>query len=130
MAQSPLRILIVDDEQALSEAIAYRLRAANYDVVTATSARDGMELALEAPGFQLILLDRRLPQGDGLALLAELRANERSSAIPVIVMSGCESDKPLALQKGAAGFLSKPFRSAPLIELVDRLTRESALMRV
>lgn len=102
-----MRILLVEDNRVLGEALRDHLEAMGHD----TEWRKGLiELvsATMAYTFDMILLDLRLPDGNGLTLLRHVR---RSSQLPVIVMTAFDqmSDRLEAMQCGATDFLVKPF---------------------
>jgi two-component system, OmpR family, response regulator VicR len=97
-AMSP-RILVVDDEPAVTDLLAYNLRKAHYDVLVAADGRRALDLARgEQP--DLILLDLMLPEVDGLDVCRELR---RTSAVPIIMITarGEETDRVVGLELGA-----------------------------
>ena len=115
-------LIAVDDEPrnaALLEAIlgraGYRLRIAT----DLAQARD--LLATEAP--DLVLLDRHLPDGDGLELIREIRNSERLGRVPILLVSASvlPRDVQAAVDAGADGFLAKPVRVKPLVDEVRRL---------
>lgn len=100
-------ILIVEDEIELRRFLRAALKAQGYRYVEAATMREARQLLLtEKPS--LVLLDLGLPDGDGMALLCELRAWSR---VPVVVLSarGREDDKVRALDEGADDYLTKPF---------------------
>lgn len=122
------RILIIDDERAIVNGLALRLQAAGYETLDAGDAANGLEAAVRAVP-DLILLDRRLPDADGLSLLETLRGRRETSRIPVVVLSGCAADGRWALAEGADAFLAKPYRGAELIDLVDSLAADQTRIR-
>jgi two-component system, OmpR family, phosphate regulon response regulator PhoB len=112
-------ILVVEDEPSIQELIAYTCSTHGYDVRRADSvqaARD--ELDRQLP--DLLLLDWMLPDKPGIELLRELRGNERTRALPVIMLTarGSESDKVTGLDAGADDYVVKPFSPR---ELVSRM---------
>jgi DNA-binding response OmpR family regulator len=102
------RILVVDDEPSVTDLLAYNLRKAHYDVLTAADGREALRLASEA-NADLILLDLMLPEVDGLDVCRELR---KSSSVPIIMITarGEETDRVIGLELGADDYL--PNRSA------------------
>lgn len=107
------RVLIVDDDEAIRRVVGTGLRARGYAVDTAASARDGLAAGTTgAP--DLVILDLRLPDGDGIDLCRELR---ESSQVPVIVLSVERTDrrKIEALDAGADDFVTKPFSMGELL---------------
>lgn len=103
------RILVVDDEIINLELISASFY--NTPEIEVYTAKDGLE-ALEVIEKQLpdlIVLDIRMPRMDGIRLLEVLKSDSSTSHIPVIVLSGDETERKNALKKGANDFLSKPF---------------------
>ena len=118
--QDRRRILIIDDERALADAFCLRLLAAGYQPSAAYDAREALTLALStAP--DLIILDRRLPDMDGIEVLASLRTQPATAGIPVVLVSGSEADRGEAAAAGAAAFLAKPCRSHQLLKTIEDL---------
>ncbi len=120
----PQRILVVDDEPAVTDLLAYNLHKALYDVVIATNGREALELA-RAQAPDLILLDLMLPEVDGLDVCRELR---RSSQVPIIMLTarGEEVDRVVGLELGADDYISKPFSVREVLARVRAVLRRSA----
>src|SRR6267143_83624 len=118
------RILVVDDEPDAIELIAFNLKAAGYDV---TSAADGDEALKKARAVlpHLIILDLMLPGVDGLAVCKQLRRDERTAPIPIIMLTAkaAEIDRVLGLELGADDYVTKPFSPRELILRIKRLLR-------
>ena len=110
-------ILVVDDERDLAVTCERLLKRGGWHVTTVGSC-DAALRALEAGGPPaLAIIDRMLPDGDGLDVLKAVRAH----GTPAIVISGLTSaaNRAQALQGGAAGFLAKPFSARDFLELVQ-----------
>ncbi len=120
---SPL-ILLVEDEPQLRRFLRPMLRAQNYRVVEAETAREGVALA-HSHNPDVVLLDLGLPDGDGVEVTRQIRA---WSAVPIIVISarGKEQDKVGALDAGADDYLIKPFGSAELLARLRVALRHAA----
>jgi two-component system KDP operon response regulator KdpE len=118
-------ILIIEDELQTRRFLRATLRAHGYQVVEATTVREGRAHAM-GRNPDLILLDLGLPDGDGLDLLRTLRA---SMGTPVVVLSarGREPDKVAALDLGADDYLTKPFGVAELLARIRAALRRAAL---
>ncbi|MBN2506357.1 MAG: response regulator transcription factor [Verrucomicrobia bacterium] len=118
------RILIVDDEPDAVELIAFNLRSAGYDVVTAS---DGEEALKKARGLfpGLIILDLMLPEVDGLEVCKILRRDPKTSGIPIVMVTAkaAEIDRVLGLELGADDYVTKPFSPRELVLRVKRLLR-------
>lgn len=115
------RILIIEDDKYISNFIEVSLNKDDYEVITASSASDGLfKFASYNP--EIIILDLGLPDRDGLEIIKELR---EFSNIPIIVVSarGLEKDKIEALDLGASDYVTKPFFMGELmarIRVVER----------
>lgn len=117
--QSHAKILIVDDEEDLLSTVSYRLKFAECDVVTASNGLEGLEQA-RAEKPDLILLDTNMPQMDGHAMLAKLRADDELKHIPVIMLTArCEAqDITKASAYGVSDYVTKPFDFTQLMEKI------------
>jgi|GEM_PF-2307753 len=122
-----VRVLVVDDEVVMLSAIRQILLDAGFLVDTATEGESALALARKG-SYDLILLDVRLPDMDGLAVCQTLR---RESIIPILILSGLGeySSRVEGLQSGADDYLTKPFDSRELVARVKALLRRSALSR-
>lgn len=107
------RILLVEDDDALAHGIALALSAGEREIVTAESAA-AARLRRAERAFQLIILDVNLPDGSGLDLLREWRA--QGDAVPVILLTAndLEMDEVIGLEAGANDYITKPFSLAVL----------------
>ncbi len=118
------RILVVDDEPDAIELIEFNLKGAGYDVVTAPDGDEALKKARAALPH-LIILDLMLPGVDGLAVCKQLRRDERTAAIPIIMLTAkaAEIDRVLGLELGADDYVTKPFSPRELVLRVKRLLR-------
>ena len=118
------RILIVDDEPAIVDMLAYNLRRANYQVII---ARDGEEALAKAVQEQpdLIILDLMLPRLDGLEVCRTLR---RERDVPIIMLTArdAEVDRVVGLELGADDYVVKPFSVRELMARVKSVLRRAA----
>ena len=117
------RILIVDDETAVIDLLAYNLRKAHYQVLVATDGATALELA-ETESPDLILLDLMLPKIDGLDVCRELR---KHSEVPIIMITalGEETDRVVGLELGADDYICKPFSVRELMARVKAVLRRT-----
>lgn len=118
------RILVVDDEPAVTDLLAYNLRKAHYEVLTAADGRQALRLAREAAP-DLIILDLMLPEVDGLDVCRELR---RSSQTPIIMLTARdeEVDRVVGLELGADDYICKPFSVRELLARIKAVLRRAA----
>ena len=116
-AQTRARLLVVDDDPDLLRLLGMRLRASGYQVVGAENAAQA-RAHLSIDRFDLVLSDVRLPDGDGLALFRDIRAQH--PALPVILLTahGSIPDAVEATSHGVAGYLTKPFDSRDLLQRI------------
>ena len=113
------KILIVDDDPDLRQALRLRLRANHYETVNASDGYSAIAQAYkEHPN--LIILDLGLPAGDGLVVLDRLQKDDKLSTIPVIVLTArdAQSSERLALHSGASAFFQKPADNSELLEVI------------
>ena len=118
------RILIVEDEAALAESMRYALELEGFDVVTASTGRDGLERARHtAPS--LVLLDVMLPESSGLDVCRQIRS---MSDVPIVIISArdAEADMVAGLELGADDYVTKPFSMRELVARVRAHLRRSA----
>ncbi len=117
------KILLVDDELTLLETLAFNLRAAGYQVVTAGDGAAALEQArAEAP--DLVVLDLMLPELDGLTVCRSLRQH---SDVPILILTARtgELDKIVGLESGADDYLTKPFSLGELQARIRALLRRA-----
>ena len=116
------RILVVEDEPAIAESIAYALTRDGY-AVTIASTLGAAERDLEA--VDLVVLDLMLPDGSGFDLLAAIR--KRAHAIAVIILSSrdAEADRVAALETGADDYVTKPFSPREIVARVRAVLRRA-----
>ena len=117
------RILVVDDEPAVTALLAYNLRKAHYEVLVAADGREALQLAREASP-DLILLDLMLPEVDGLDVCRELR---KTSSVPIIMITalGEETDRVVGLELGADDYVTKPFSVRELMARIKAVLRRT-----
>jgi DNA-binding response OmpR family regulator len=120
----PATILVVDDEPAVTDLLAYNLRKAHFAVLTAANGTEALRLASNAQP-DLILLDLMLPEVDGLDVCRELR---RTSAVPIIMLTarGEEVDRVVGLELGADDYVCKPFSVRELLARIKAVLRRGA----
>jgi two-component system, OmpR family, alkaline phosphatase synthesis response regulator PhoP len=117
------KILVVDDEPAVTDLLAYNLRKANYEVLTAANGREALDHARQTSP-DLILLDLMLPEIDGLDVCRELR---KTSNVPIIMITarGEEIDRVVGLELGADDYVSKPFSVRELLARIKAVLRRA-----
>ena len=117
-----MRLLLAEDERALSKALATILERSNYSVDTVYDGEAALEY-LAADNYDGVILDIMMPKKDGITVLKELRS--RGSKIPVMILTAKSEvdDKVLGLDSGANDYLTKPFHSRELLARIRAMTR-------
>ncbi len=125
------RILIVEDEEALTLLLRYNLEAAGYEVETVARG-DEAEMRLKEHVPDLVILDWMLPGLSGIELCRRLRASPGTKTLPVIMLTarGEESERVRGLSTGADDYVVKPFSVPELIARVSALLRRSSPERI
>jgi CheY-like chemotaxis protein len=122
----PPKILAIDDENDVLLIIKTALSGQGYEILTASNGYDGLALA-EDQKPDVILLDLRMPEMDGMEVLEQLRDNEKTQSIPVIVLTGISDKTKIreALDKGITYYIVKPFECQDLISKISLAIKSS-----
>jgi two-component system OmpR family response regulator len=121
-----MRVLIIDDDRGNADSIATGLESAGHGAAIVGTGRQGITLAIER-GFDAIVLDRMLPDLDGLSVVALMRAEGLSTPVLFLsVLSGLD-DRVQGLRAGGDDYLMKPFEFEELVARLEALARRSAL---
>jgi len=122
------KILVVEDEAELTEAIQIRLEQAGYEVLTAYDGQEALENA-RAENPDLIVLDLMLPKMDGYKVCRMLKFDEKYKKIPVVMLTARaqEKDEDLGYEVGANAFITKPFKYQVLLAKIAELLGDSVL---
>ena len=120
------RILVVDDEQDLLEILKFNLETEGYEVVTATSAEDAMQLDIAS--FDLLLLDVMMGGMSGFAMARQLKDNPATAQVPIIFLTArdTENDTVTGFNLGADDYISKPFSLREVMVRVRAVLRRTA----
>ncbi|MBP7392824.1 MAG: phosphate regulon transcriptional regulator PhoB [Zoogloea sp.] len=123
----PATILLVEDEPAIQELISANLMRAGHHVLRAGDAETAQRIVREALP-DLILLDWMLPGMSGVEFARRLRSEERTRAIPLIMLTarGEEQDKVMGLESGADDYVTKPFSPRELVARIKAVLRRRA----
>jgi two-component system, OmpR family, response regulator RegX3 len=121
------RVLIVEDEAAVRDALDYSLRGEGFDVDAASDGEAGLRAA-QAGDYDVVILDLMLPKMSGSEVCRRLRSE---SAVPIIMLTakGAELDRVLGLEIGADDYVTKPFSMAELIGRIRAILRRRQLDR-
>jgi two-component system phosphate regulon response regulator PhoB len=123
----PATILVVEDEPAIQELIAVNLEHAGHSVLRALDAERASQMVRDVLP-DVVLLDWMLPGQSGIAFARHLREDERTRAIPIIMLTarGTESDKVTGLEAGADDYITKPFSPRELVARIKAVLRRRA----
>lgn len=119
-------ILIVEDEESLLKLETILLQVKGYEVTGAVTGNDAIE-KLSQKVFDLVLLDIMLPDIDGFEICSRIRKEPRTAEIPVVMLTAKKSldDQARGAACGANAYLTKPFKSAMIIEVIEGLLTAS-----
>lgn len=117
-----MRLLLAEDEKALSKALTAILERNNYSVDAVFDGQEALEY-LEADNYDCVILDIMMPKVDGITVLKEIR--KKGKLIPVLMLTAKSEvdDKVLGLDAGANDYLTKPFHSKELLARIRAITR-------
>jgi DNA-binding response OmpR family regulator len=117
-----LKILIIEDEKALSESIATYLKSEDYLCETAADFKTAINKT-ETFDYDCILLDITLPDGNGLEILNNLKANNKMDGVLIISAKNALDDRIAGLKSGADDYLTKPFHLSELSARISAIIR-------
>lgn len=120
-----MKILVVEDDLSLSDVLAFSLRRAGYEVVTAFDGLTALQL-WEAENPDLLVLDLNLPKLDGLAVCRQIRSQAQT---PIIILSVRSGDEAVVkgLEYGADDYVVKPFSPTQLVARIKAVSRRAGL---
>jgi len=114
------KILLVDDEPVVLEILGKKLEQRNFDVYTARDGTEGLECA-KSVHPDLILLDELMPRKDGLAMLKELKEDEKLVGIPVIMVTArrAQRERTKAEEAGVIAYITKPASLFEILKYIE-----------
>jgi DNA-binding response OmpR family regulator len=120
------RILVVEDDPNVYNLVSDVLEGEGFAPVTVQNASEARK-QIKAGGFDLIVLDRSLPDGDGLELCTEIRRKPSLASVPILFLTAKDSveDRVAGLRTGGDDYLTKPFDSAEMLARIEALLRRS-----
>ncbi|MFI4876971.1 MAG: response regulator [Blastopirellula sp. JB062] len=119
-----LKVLVVEDDRSLADVLAYNVRQAGYEVISAYDGQDGLTQAqIKTP--DLVILDLMLPVIDGHEVCRRLRADASTKDIMILMLTAKseESDQLIGFSLGADDYVTKPFSVKVLLERIKALVR-------
>ncbi|MDY6802372.1 MAG: response regulator transcription factor [Cyanobacteriota bacterium] len=125
------RVLLVDDEPGLREAVQAYLEDSNFTVDAASNAKDGWEM-LQQNFPDLVISDVMMPEVDGYQFLKQVREDPRFKTMPVVFLTakGMTTDRIQGYQAGCDAYLPKPFDPEELVAIVENLLDRKAASKV
>lgn len=120
-----MKLLLVEDEIKLSEALTVLIERAGYAVETALDGLTALKMIRETT-YDVIVLDRMLPRLDGLSVLKEMRRENNQTPVLFLTAKDAPSERVAGLEAGADDYLIKPFFTEELIARIKVLTRRNA----
>ena len=117
-----MRILIIEDEEIIADAIATKLRADKYEVDTCFDGETGLDMALDDI-YDLIILDIMLPKTDGLTVLREIKEHDVQAKVIMLTAKSTLDDKLKGFETGANDYVTKPFHVEELVARVNAILR-------
>ena len=118
------KILVVDDEVAISTLLQYNLEQNGYEVTTARDGNSAYQLA-KSEQFDAILLDLMLPNIDGMTVLKQIRQDKITTPVILVTAKGDEFDRVFGLELGADDYITKPFSPREVIARLKAVLRRS-----
>lgn len=122
-----MKVVIVEDEKDLAELLAFNLQKEGWQTMVALDGRTGLEtITAELP--DLVILDLMLPELTGIEVCKQLRRQEKTAAIPIIMVTakGEEIDRVVGFEVGADDYLVKPFSTRELLLRIKAILRRTA----
>lgn len=115
------KVLIADDDSSVLYSVR-RVLGENYNVIEANDGNEAVNLA-KSHRPDIILMDIMMPEKDGYTATSEIKANESTKTIPIIMLTGVgfELNKKLAENVGASGYITKPFKPQELLDTINKL---------
>lgn len=120
------RVLVIEDEEALSELLSYNLGKEGFDVSTSSDGEEAL-IALDEAKPDLVILDWMLPNLSGIEIARQIRARAQTRELPIIMLTarGAEEDRVRGLEIGADDYLTKPFSMTELVARMRAVLRRT-----
>lgn len=120
------KVLVIDDDKAITELMGLLLQTHGFDVITTNSGVEGVKFALEEKPH-IVLLDLMMPEMDGWQVCKAIR---KFSNIPILILSAVNDPGMVAsaLDGGADGFLSKPVPTGVLVAHIKKMTKQTGTL--
>ncbi len=121
-----MNVLVVEDDTIILEGLQISLEQEGYQVISASTMKDALDIVNSEQELQICLLDVMLPDGDGYQICKAVRAK---SQIPILFLTACDDEvhTVLALEQGADDYIAKPFRIRELLARMKAILRRSGM---
>ena len=117
-----MRVLVIEDDRDIAHFVARGLKESSHTPDIATDGETGLEMA-RAGGFDILIVDRMLPERDGLSIIQTLRAEGHRTPVLILSALGEVDDRVKGLKAGGDDYLTKPFALAELLARIEALAR-------
>lgn len=116
------KILVVEDNDMNMQLVEFLLEEGGYDIVKATSGEEALSLTHEGAAPDLILMDIHLPGMDGLSVVRAMKADTRTSRIPILALTAhaMRGDRDRFLEAGCDGYISKPIDVKTFLSAIEQ----------
>jgi len=116
------KILVVEDNDMNMQLVEFLLEEGGYDIVKATSGEEALALTREGAAPDLILMDIHLPGMDGLSVVRAMKADTRTSRIPILALTAhaMRGDRDRFLEAGCDGYISKPIDVKTFLSAIEQ----------
>ena len=121
------RLLVVEDDPQLSTGLLLYLESQGFDVVLENDGSKGLQQAAALPGFDLLILDAKLPSISGFDILREVRSRGVHTPVLMLTGLGAHEDKMRGFELGADDYITKPFSTEELLARVQAILRRSSV---
>ena len=121
-----MKILIVDDDPDVVEILSYNLLKQKYEVFKATNGNEGLVAVMESSP-DLIILDIRMPEMNGIEMCREMKRSEIYSKIPVLFLTADTDEYTMlsAIEAGGDHFITKPVKPKLILDLVEEISKKN-----
>jgi DNA-binding response OmpR family regulator len=122
-----ISVLVIDDDKMVEQLLLHALPENNFELYSAEDGATGLEI-LQKEDIDVILLDWIMPGMDGMEVLRRLKRNKKTMHIPVFMLTDKNNrgDIELAISRGVENYITKPFHSSELSELIRKASKKNA----
>jgi len=117
-------VLVVDDSVSMRQLVAFSLKEAGYDVVSAVHGKEALEI-IDGTRVDIVITDLNMPEMNGIEFIKQLRGRSEYKVTPIVMLmtEAQESKKQEGRKAGASGWIVKPFTPQQLVKAVKEFTR-------